>query len=101
MDSQESRLIALSLQPAPVHDAPVHTMDRSMFARPRESSMRIVADENIPLLDAFFAGFGEIQRLPGRAIDRAAVAEADILLVRSVTPVTREMLEGSPVRFIG
>ncbi|MBC3951104.1 4-phosphoerythronate dehydrogenase PdxB [Pseudomonas folii] len=63
--------------------------------------MRIVADENIPLLDAFFAGFGEIQHLPGRSIDRAAVAEADILLVRSVTPVTRELLEGSPVRFVG
>lgn len=63
--------------------------------------MRIVADENIPLLDAFFAGFGEIQRLPGRSIDRAAVADADILLVRSVTPVTRALLEGSPVRFVG
>ncbi|RMQ79690.1 Erythronate-4-phosphate dehydrogenase, partial [Pseudomonas viridiflava] len=93
-------MIVTSLQPAPVHDAPVPTGDRSLFARPRESSMRIVADENIPLLDAFFAHFGEIHRLPGRAIDRAAVANADILLVRSVTPVTRELLEGSPVRFV-
>ncbi|NWB87972.1 4-phosphoerythronate dehydrogenase PdxB [Pseudomonas gingeri] len=63
--------------------------------------MLIVADENIPLIDAFFAGFGEIRRLPGRSIDRAAVAEADVLLVRSVTPVSRELLEGSPVRFVG
>ena len=63
--------------------------------------MRIVADENIPLLDAFFSHFGEIRRLPGRSIDRAAVADADILLVRSVTPVTAAMLEGSPVRFVG
>ncbi|NVZ66423.1 4-phosphoerythronate dehydrogenase PdxB [Pseudomonas gingeri] len=63
--------------------------------------MLIVADENIPLIDAFFAGFGEIRRLPGRAIDRAAVAEADVLLVRSVTPVSRELLEGSAVRFVG
>ena len=63
--------------------------------------MRIVADENIPLLDAFFAHFGEITRLPGRSIDRAAVADADVLLVRSVTPVTRELLEGSAVRFVG
>ncbi len=62
--------------------------------------MLIVADENIPLLDAFFAGFGEIRRLPGRAIDRAAVADADVLLVRSVTPVSRE-LQGSRVRFVG
>ncbi|WNW10947.1 4-phosphoerythronate dehydrogenase PdxB [Pseudomonas sp. DTU_2021_1001937_2_SI_NGA_ILE_001] len=63
--------------------------------------MQIVADENIPLLDAFFAGFGSIRRLPGRAIDRAAVADADILLVRSITPVTLELLAGSPVRFVG
>lgn len=63
--------------------------------------MRIVADENIPLLDAFFSGFGDIHRYPGRTLDRAAVADADILLVRSVTRVTRELLEGTPVRFVG
>ncbi|NQD91733.1 4-phosphoerythronate dehydrogenase PdxB [Pseudomonas sp. CrR25] len=63
--------------------------------------MRIVADENIPLLEEFFADFGEIQRLPGRAIDRAAVADAELLLVRSVTQVDRGLLEGSPVRFVG
>lgn len=63
--------------------------------------MRIVADENIPLLDAFFAQYGDIQRLPGRSIDRAAVADADVLLVRSVTNVTKAMLEGSSVRFVG
>jgi erythronate-4-phosphate dehydrogenase len=63
--------------------------------------MRIVADENIPLLDAFFAQYGDIQRLPGRSIDRAAVADADVLLVRSVTNVNKAMLEGSSVRFVG
>ncbi len=63
--------------------------------------MRIVADENIPLLDAFFAGFGDIRRYPGRTLDRAAVADADVLLVRSVTKVNRELLEGTPVRFVG
>lgn len=63
--------------------------------------MLIVADENIPLLDAFFEGFGEIRRVPGRAIDRATVEQADVLLVRSVTNVSRELLEGSKVRFVG
>jgi erythronate-4-phosphate dehydrogenase len=32
---------------------------------PKEPAMLIVADENIPLLDAFFASFGEIRRVPG------------------------------------
>lgn len=63
--------------------------------------MRILADENIPLVDAFFSAHGEIRRMPGRAINRAAVEQADVLLVRSVTRVDRELLEGSPVRFVG
>ena len=63
--------------------------------------MQIVADENIPLLDEFFAGFGAIQRYPGRAIDRAALGDAEVLLVRSVTRVDRALLEGSQVRFVG
>ncbi|MDF0732463.1 4-phosphoerythronate dehydrogenase PdxB [Pseudomonas entomophila] len=63
--------------------------------------MLIVADENIPLLDAFFEGFGEIRRYPGRAIDAACVKDADVLLVRSVTRVDRQLLDGSQVRFVG
>jgi erythronate-4-phosphate dehydrogenase len=68
---------------------------------PKEPAMLIVADENIPLLDAFFEGFGEIRRVPGRSIDRATVEQADVLLVRSVTNVNRGLLEGSKVRFVG
>lgn len=63
--------------------------------------MQIVADENIPLLDEFFAGFGEIRRLPGRSIDAASVVDADVLLVRSVTQVSRALLQSSPVKFVG
>src|SRR3990167_8699409 len=66
-----------------------------------EPIMQIVADENIPLLDEFFAGFCEIRRMPGRAIDAAAVADAELLLVRSVTRVDRALLDGSAVRFVG
>ncbi|MBT8768381.1 4-phosphoerythronate dehydrogenase PdxB [Metapseudomonas boanensis] len=63
--------------------------------------MRIVADENIPLVDAFFAGQGEIRRLPGRSIDATVLADTEVLLVRSVTRVDRALLAGSPVRFVG
>ena len=63
--------------------------------------MLIVADENIPLLDEFFAGFGEIRRYPGRQIDAAAVRDADLLLVRSVTRVDQSLLADSQVRFVG
>ncbi|MCQ4310792.1 4-phosphoerythronate dehydrogenase PdxB [Pseudomonas stutzeri] len=63
--------------------------------------MRILADENIPLVEAFFAEHGEIRRMPGRSINRAALEQTDVLLVRSVTRVDRELLEGSAVRFVG
>jgi erythronate-4-phosphate dehydrogenase len=48
-----------------------------------------------------FAAYGEVHTLPGRSLDARAVRDADILLVRSVTPVGRALLEGSRVRFVG
>ena len=63
--------------------------------------MLIVADENIPLLDSFFGDFGEVRRVSGRSMTAGDVRDADILLVRSVTRVNRELLEGSRVRFVG
>lgn len=63
--------------------------------------MRILADENIPLVDEFFADFGKIHRLPGRSITADDLREVDALLVRSVTRVDRQLLAGSPVRFVG
>ncbi|WP_312955058.1 4-phosphoerythronate dehydrogenase PdxB [Pseudomonas songnenensis] len=63
--------------------------------------MHILADENIPLVDEFFAGLGEIRRMPGRSINRTALENVDVLLVRSVTRVDRDLLEGTAVRFVG
>ncbi|MCQ4264423.1 4-phosphoerythronate dehydrogenase PdxB [Stutzerimonas stutzeri] len=63
--------------------------------------MHILADENIPLVDEFFAGVGEVRRMPGRSINRAALENVDVLLVRSVTRVDRELLDGTAVRFVG
>lgn len=63
--------------------------------------MKIVADENIPMLDTFFSDMGELQVLPGRLIRAAEVQDADILLVRSVTQVNAELLAGSAVKLVG
>ncbi|WP_421864031.1 4-phosphoerythronate dehydrogenase PdxB [Marinobacter adhaerens] len=63
--------------------------------------MLIVADENIPLLDSFFGDIGEIRRVSGRSMSNEDVRDADIVLVRSVTRVNRELLDGSRVRFVG
>lgn len=63
--------------------------------------MLIVADENIPLVDAFFGDMGEIRRVSGRTMTAEDVREADVLLVRSVTRVNSTLLTGSRVKFVG
>lgn len=55
--------------------------------------MKIVADENIPFVNELFEPIGEILLRPGREITPADVKNADILLVRSVTPVNAALLE--------
>lgn len=63
--------------------------------------MHIVADENIPLIDHFFADIGRVTQVPGRTLQAADLVDADILLVRSVTDVNAALLANSPVKFVG
>lgn len=65
------------------------------------SSLSILADENIPALEPLFGPLGQLRRLPGRTLSADDVADADILLVRSVTRVGPDLLAGSSVRFVG
>jgi len=63
--------------------------------------MTIVADENIPCAMEALGEYGQVRLLSGRAITRAELADADILVVRSITRVDRDLLTGTPVRFVG
>jgi erythronate-4-phosphate dehydrogenase len=63
--------------------------------------MKIVADKNIPYVKEAFGAFGEVLLKPGRYITSDDVSDADILLVRTVTPVNRELLDNSKVKFVG
>ena len=63
--------------------------------------MKILADENMPLVREWFGRHGEVSTLPGRAIDAHAVQGVDVLLVRSVTRVDVALLAGSRVKFVG
>ncbi len=63
--------------------------------------MKIVADENIPLIHNFFDEIGVVETFPGRELSNQQVADADVLLVRSVTKVDEKLLEGSKVKFVG
>jgi len=63
--------------------------------------VKIVADKAIPFLHRYFSPLGEITAMDGRDIGPAAVRDADVLLVRTVTRVNGDLLAGSPVRFVG
>ena len=62
--------------------------------------MKIVADENIPGVTEYFKTFGDITTLAGREITPRVVADADMLLVRSVTPVNDQLLAQSSVQYV-
>ena len=63
--------------------------------------MLIVADENMPYAESAFRTLGEVRLMPGRAMTREALQDADVLAVRSITQVNRDLLDGTRVRFVG
>ena len=63
--------------------------------------MKIFADENMPLVEELFGERAEIVRGPGRGLSKRELAGMDVLLVRSVTKVNAELLEGTGVKFVG
>ena len=64
-------------------------------------TLRILADANIPHAADAFGALGPVRTLPGREITHAALMEADVLLVRSVTRVDAGLVAGTPVQFVG
>lgn len=63
--------------------------------------MKILADDNMPWVTELFGAHAEIRRMPGRQIQPQHLQHQDVLLVRSVTRVTPELLAGSRVAFVG
>lgn len=62
--------------------------------------MLIFADENIPLVKEAFREFGEVITCSGRDMSREKLKDAEVLLVRSITKVNHELLEGTRVKFV-
>ena len=63
--------------------------------------MKIVADENIPFVEEGFGQLGEVRLLPGRQMAPDDLRDVELLVVRSVTKVNAELLDGSAVKFVG
>lgn len=64
--------------------------------------MKILADQNMPLVEEFFSDLGEVSRFDGRTIVPHQLADVDVLLTRSVTQVDQTLLaEASQLKFVG
>lgn len=63
--------------------------------------MNILIDENIAFANTAFNHLGNVRLLHGRAINNDALRDIDVLIIRSVTNVTEELLKNTPVKFVG
>jgi erythronate-4-phosphate dehydrogenase len=62
--------------------------------------VNIIADRDIPFVGHYFSGFGRLELVAGRDIDRPAVRAADMLIIRTVTMIDEALLSGSRVRIV-
>lgn len=61
----------------------------------------MICDDKIPYVSALFDCVENIVFLPGENIMRDDLIDADILLVRTVTKITKDLLHDTPVKFVG
>ncbi|MFQ5659614.1 MAG: 4-phosphoerythronate dehydrogenase [Gammaproteobacteria bacterium] len=62
--------------------------------------MKIIADKSLPFVERTFSSIGEVSLIDGRHIGPAAIHGADLLVVRTVTPVNAALLQNSSVHFV-
>jgi erythronate-4-phosphate dehydrogenase len=63
--------------------------------------LQILADEAIWGVPGILESIGHVSTFRGRELTSADLDGVDALVVRSITPVGRDLLEGSAVRFVG
>lgn len=62
--------------------------------------MKIIADKNIPFLKGIVEAYGNVEYLSGKEFTKEAIKNADTLIIRTVTYLGKELLEGSNVKLI-
>jgi len=63
--------------------------------------IRITADDKIPFLKGVLEPYASISYMPGDQIYRNNAMQSDALLVRTRTRCDSELLQGTPVKFVG
>ena len=63
--------------------------------------MIIAVDRALPYWKEVFSDIGEVRPFAGNELRPETLRDAEALVVRTVTPVNSDLLEGSAVRFVG
>jgi erythronate-4-phosphate dehydrogenase len=63
--------------------------------------LNIIVDENISYAKEAFSHFGNVSIIHGREINNNLIKKTDVLIVRSITKVDKNLLNGTPVKFVG
>lgn len=64
-------------------------------------SLTIIADHKIPFVAEFFGAHGEVILLPKERITQKTLQKADLLLTRTVTSVSADLLAHTAVKWVG
>ena len=62
--------------------------------------MKIIADKAIPYARRFFSTLGEVVLLDSRDITPASIRDADCLVIRSVTRVDGDLINGTRIKCV-
>ena len=62
--------------------------------------MKAIIDKAIPYIQGVLEPYFDVEYLPGKEIDRAKAADADVLLIRTRTHCNEALLEGSKVKLV-
>ena len=62
--------------------------------------MKIIADKAIPYAGRLFSTLGEVEPADAAELHAGALRDADCLVIRSVTRVDRDLLDGTPIRCV-
>ena len=62
--------------------------------------MKIIADQQIPNVAQAFSGCADVTLCHGRDITAERIEDANVLLVRSITAINSNLLEGSQVKYV-
>ncbi len=63
--------------------------------------MKIIVEANMPFGREAFETLGDVEVVNGRTLSNDQLADVEIMAIRSTTKVTPDLLDGTPVKYVG